>query len=431
MHTFFDQNIDNNSNFIDEGHGLDNIRNIYRRNSKVPEKEDFLSKLKRSKNKANMISLALVNFANKSGEDENDIFNKTARKIKNCSTYGAFREVVPGQIHKIGQALCKNKFCPVCQKHLSWKRRDKAMTFFEENKEVLKDYNCYHVVLTLRHTKFHRNYDYVGELLDKFYNLRGSKSNKKSLKKWKVYIKGGYYSVEIIWGKDSPHIHLHIMAMTKKSVKIDDLGFIKDNWKELTGDSDQVLVEPVFFLQDEYEEGAKEFIKKDGSTAWKIEYDSEKHDISYLQRAFMESLKYTIKADDIFNSIGDDIDESKIKLMRSLLIRNHNLYNRFGCLRNTKSNRDIFKGLEKLAINFKDLEDVNIIDKSLVDVETGEEKDIGETNIFVTRFSNVKVKKQTDNYTLYKFINYDKISHFHGDDMTGVQTKLSRTIKRE
>lgn len=410
---------------------LDNIRTIFRKESEVVESEDFLTKLKKSKKASNVVAKSLLKFAEKGDQKEAEIFEKTAHKIQSCSVYGAFRKVSDNQVHKIGQALCKNKFCLTCQQVLSWKRRNKAMTFFEENKEVMKDFNCYHLVLTLRHNEKHRNFDYVSELLEQFKNLRGTKSKKKSLEKWKLYIEGGYYSVEIKWGKNSPHIHIHAILLTHKSVKVQDLNFIKENWKDLTKDSNQVIVEPIFFLQDEYEEGAIKFTRKDGSTAWKIEYDGEKHDSKYLQRAFMESLKYTIKTDEIFDSLGTNIEPSKLNLIYSLLSKRHNLYNRFGCLINNKKNRERFTGLEKLAMNFKDLDHVNTSDLSLVDIETGEEKEPHETRIIVTKFSNTRIYKRTKEYTLYEFIDDGKLAEFAGHDVRGVQGKLSRSIKKE
>lgn len=406
---------------------LDNIRN--KRGSTQPK--DFLTKLKEVKKISNFIGVKFANLAKDSTGKMSEVFEKASTKIHLCSTYGAFREVSPGQIHKVGQALCKNKFCPVCQSVLSWKRREKAAEFFEENQEEMTDYNFFHLVLTLRHNENHRNYNYVEEILKNFKDLRGTNSKKKDYQKWKIFVEGGYYSVEIKQGKDSPHIHIHSIIMTKKDVKSPDLSFIQKNWKTITGDSDQIKVEPIFFLQEKYEEGAVKYERKDGSTAWKINYNPEIHGIEHLKNAFMESLKYTIKTDDILGDMKGKVDDKQKELLYSLLSKRHRLYSRFGCLTNNKKNREKFEGLAKLALNFKDLENVNVTDKSLIDVETGEQKEAHETNIFVTKFSNVKVKKKTEEYTLYDFLDDGKISHFHGYDVKGVQGKLSRTLKKK
>ncbi len=90
-----------------------------------------------------------------------------------------------------------------------------------------------------------------------------------------------------------------------------------------------------------------------------------------------------------------------------------------------------FNRLDKLALNFKDLEDVNTTDKSLIDIKTREQKQPHETSIYVTRFSNVKVKKRTEDYTLYDFLDDGKIARFAGHDIQGVQGKLSRTLKKK
>ena len=108
--------------------GLDNIRN---NRGRTPEK-DFLTLLKENKKQGDFIASKFSNIAKKSEGTMKDVFDRTALKLYNCSTYGAFREVSDGQIHKIGQALCKNKFCPVCQRVLAYKRRMKAEEFFEE-----------------------------------------------------------------------------------------------------------------------------------------------------------------------------------------------------------------------------------------------------------------------------------------------------------
>lgn len=397
---------------------LDNSRNILR---KTPKK-DFLTNLKNKKKEGLKVADQLLKLS------DNKIVQKTAEKLTYCSVHGAFREVSEGQLHKIGQALCKNKLCPVCQEVLSHKRRMKAMDFFEENQEELKNYNYYHLVLTVQHTSTYRNYNYVSELITAFQNLRGTKSRRGSLQLWKVYVNGGYYSIEAKWGKDSPHIHIHAILITPKNVKQPDLEFIKKNWKDLTN-STQVQIDPIYFLQDEYVEGAKQHKNKDKSISWRVEYNPQKHGTEHLKRAFMESLKYTIKTDELFKSLAKNPSQGQKEFVEQLLLCNNNFNNRFGFLRNTKENREIFTGLEKLALNFKDLSLIEKTDMTLIDVETGEEKKIEDTRILITKFSNVQVKEKTDEYTIYQLISKNKYTAVKGNDMRKACVVLSKTLK--
>ncbi len=419
---------------------LDNNRNNYGRTSfngplepindgpLDTSKKDFLTLLKETKKKSNVIAKNLSILASNSNDSMSHAFKKAQYKISNCSTHGVFREVVEGQIHKVGQALCKNKLCPNCQRVVSRKRRNKAEVFFNDNIDKLKEYTFYHLVLTLRHNPNLRNYDYVDEILYSFKNLRGTESKRKEYQKWKEFIEGGYYSVEVKEGKDSPHIHIHSIIMTKSDVSVSDMSFIQDNWKMITKDSNQIQLEPIFFLSDEYEEGAVEYVKKDGSKAWKIYYDSKTHSVDYLRSAFMESLKYTIKSDSILGSSKTNLNDDKRSLVYSLLTKKHRLFGRFGCLYNTKKNRELFTGLEKLAFNYKDLENVNDSNRILTDVETGEIYKDYETRLFVTGFSNVRTKEVTDDYTLYNVVDKSSIKYYFGDQLQKANITLTKTL---
>ena len=119
-----------------------------------------------------------------------------------------------------------------------------------------------------------------------------------------------------------------------------------------------------------------------------------------------------------------------MNLVYSLLSKNQNLYNRFGCLRNTEANRKIFKGLDKLAINYKDLDNLDKTDFSLIDLETGEQKQLHETKIIVTKFSNTEIQERTEDYTLYKFKNEQELHYSGGEQMKEASIALSKTIKK-
>ena len=141
------------------------------------------------------------------------------------------------------------------------------------------------------------------------------------------------------------------------------------------------------------------------------------------------------------NCIVEDIAIMKARINNSIkaLAYNFNIFTIFGSTSSSMAFLLVKRsddpngkpGLEKLAMNFKDLDDVEQSDLSLIDIKTGEIKQPHETRILVTPFSNTKIHKKTKEYTLYKFIDRGKIAEFAGHDVQGVQGKLSRTIKKK
>ncbi len=122
--------VNTDSQISEKANRLDNIEittaELYTNGILDTSKKDFLTLLKETKKKSNVIAKNLSILASNSNDSVSYAFKKAQYKISNCSTHGIFREVAKGQIHKVGQALCKNKLCPNCQRVVSRKRRNKA-----------------------------------------------------------------------------------------------------------------------------------------------------------------------------------------------------------------------------------------------------------------------------------------------------------------
>ena len=323
-----------------------------------------------------------------------DIFWRTANKIGNCSLHGAFRVLSPTVSYKVGQALCKNRICPICQRVLSHKRQTMFMSWVDLNQKQLAKYYFYHLVLTVRHSSEAdvRNYLYVAELLDYFKKLRGVTGRVTDQRSWwDQRVAGGVYSVETTPGADgSPHIHLHVLLMGKMplwSARRDRPAEferrIKADWLNLTGDSTQVHVEPVFtwkkdedgnLLRDAKGKKIKEYARK-------VKFGGE--GFAQLREAVAECAKYTLKTD------SESLSQFSDEFLNDLLSTKHRYYGRFGALHAKHPDSKKFIQLERLNADFKDLQEVDAKEaQQLWDPEREVVVPKSETKIGITPFSN-------------------------------------------
>lgn len=333
---------------------------------------------------------------------------KHKRNVSNCSLHGVFRQISEHQNHKIGQALCKSKVCPICQSVLSHKRRKRALEFFDINAEQLKGYHYQHLVLTVKHDKQTRNYLYASDIIKYFRDLRGHQSRHYK-DDWAAHVFGGSYSVEITEGKNgTPHIHIHCLLITHEAIdhRHDFFKRLKDRWFSITGDSTNLRIETVYYK----DENGK-----------RVDYDPATGDLEGLKKGFAECIKYTMKTNELtFKKLGR-------AFMEDLLSTRVRLYSRFGALYNHKNNDSGLKEIERLATDYKDLELIESTENELFDIETGEQVKLEDTRIVVSAFKNVKAEKVED-VTVYSFINTHLVRHFKYDEVRTAAVDLSGTI---
>jgi hypothetical protein len=342
--------------------------------------------------------------------DLNDSLHKAAHKLRVCSTHVAARLLPGGVCHKTGQALCRSRVCPTCQKALSHKRRAAFLGFFDLNREEMSKFYFYHMVLTLRHSREEdvRDCLYTKYLIERFKMLRGTHFDKNApaglSKEWAAYwnkrVAGGIYSIETVPGSDgSPHIHLHVFLLAKmplwrKGQASEFTKTMRLRWLELTNDSTQVHVEPVYTWQlDEYGmpvldkkgQKVKSYVTKQHARAGLPgAAESAELQFAHLRAGVAECAKYTLKTDPV--SLGQFSDS----FLYDLIETRHRYYGRFGCLHSRTKESKQFKELERLNSDFKDLEQVDADAlRQMTDPETGEVHLKSKTAMIITSSRNL------------------------------------------
>jgi hypothetical protein len=284
--------------------------------------------------------------------------------------------------YKIGTALCKSRLCPNCQRVLAAKRRANFLDWFELNREALRPYFFYHMVLTVRHSAKDavRNNLYTPDLLRYFAELRGTAATLSGSQQrarsaaWKSFVAGGSYSVEIKDGTDgSPHIHIHCLLIGRKQLwnaakPSAFVKHIKPLWKQITGDSDNIFVEPVHYIDPVTKEKHH------------CHFGSNLH----IAEAVAECEKYTIKAN------AEDLVHYSPEFLTDLLTFKNRYYSRFGCLSSNDPASKQFQKMEMLCTDYKDLDRIEREEASrLFNPETGELVTKDQTQLVATPFRNV------------------------------------------
>lgn len=388
--------------------------------------------------------------------ERNDSLHKTAHKLRVCSTAGAFRMLSQDVCHKTGQALCRSRICPTCQKALSHKRRAAFLGFYDVNAKEMGNYRFYHMVLTLKHSRDLDIRDglYTKYLLESFKQLRGTSFDGgldvAARDYWNKRVAGGLYSIETTPGKDgSPHIHMHVLLLAKMPLwrngqKSLFHKAITARWLQITGDSSQVHLEPVYTWKvDEFGrnvlnkkgEKVKDYVTKQVAALPGLAVDYSAH----LRAGVAECAKYALKTDEASLSQFSD------SFLYELIETRNRYYGRFGCLHSRDKRSARFVGLNRLNSDFKDLERVEQdAARQMFNPETGEIHMKSQTAMVITNFRNVKAQSaagRVDGKTLrngqmagfehyYSILDMSKAVEYAADADAGVAKALSVTLYR-
>jgi hypothetical protein len=312
---------------------------------------------------------------------------KSGKKISNCRVVGLFQEVSPTCHYKVGAALCKQRLCPNCQRVLSAKRKQNTLAWFDLNRDQLRKYFYYHMVLTVPHSEAEgvRTGLYVSEILESFAKLRGTakgmpgKVRERVSKWWNSWIAGGFYHVETIPAKsdNTAHTHVHIVVVAKKQLwnaakKSTFMQQVEPRWALLTKNDKLfkgVFVDPVYYIDEE----TKKRVNCHFGSSMRLE------------AAVSEAAKYTMKAD------TETLDGFTDEFLEDMLTTKNRYYGRFGCLNAKDSSSKQFQKLDMLCTDFKDLEQVSAVEaRRLFNPETGEIVDKEATRLLVTPFRNMR-----------------------------------------
>jgi hypothetical protein len=299
---------------------------------------------------------------------------EAVRKLKYCSVFSAFKEVnqSTGELHKVGQALCKNRLCPTCQRVLSKKRKSTILEYFKNEWETYKSDYFYHVVFTMKHNSKVRNWNYASELVKAFKSLR---SNRSSRQWFKESVRGGWYSVEVKMVNDLPHIHMHCIFISPNQLEGKFTRELKKEWLKVTKDSSVVRVDKIY-TKERSNTCEKPIIKP---------YEPNTGSYLLLSPALAESAKYSVKMD--FGSENDGYIREDI--LTDLLSNRTRLHGRFGCL----------YGVKELNAELTKEDDVN--EKELdYSYETGEVVDESKVRFVIAKTDDVvSVKHESGNYS--------------------------------
>lgn len=204
-------------------------------------------------------------------------FERYAERMTDCSTFLAYGFSDDGLKLKHAN-FCRVRHCPVCQWRRSMLWKSNMYVAYEEIKEKHPTHRWLFMTLTVK------NCD-ITDLRETLQHMNDSWRRLIKRKQFLKVVDGWIKTTEVTKGKDgSAHPHFHVMLLVKPSYF--SHGYIKqDEWSRLWGDVLRVDYVPVIDIRSVKPK------KKSGQTLEDA-----------VKSAIMETLKYSVKPDDM---IGD------------------------------------------------------------------------------------------------------------------------------
>lgn len=213
----------------------------------------------------------------------NDEFERYSERMSDCSTFLSYGFNENGIKLKHAN-FCRVRHCPVCQWRRSLLWKSNMYVAYEEIKEKYPTHRWLFLTLTVKNCE-------ITELRETLQHM--NKSWQRLIKRniFTKVVDGWIRTTEITKGvNDTAHPHFHIMLLVKPSYFAKN--YIKQQeWTDLWRDVLRVDYEPIIDIR-----AVKNKSKKKS-------FDS---DIA-VKNAIMETLKYTVKPDDL---IGDGTQKS-------------------------------------------------------------------------------------------------------------------------
>jgi hypothetical protein len=318
---------------------------------------------------------------NRSGSEEwNFLEENYGQMIKYYYTLGeygltlghVFKDEKTGRVETFARMhiYSRHRLDPVWNMRKSQLIRTIYKDFLVKSDIIEQQLHPIHITLTLPHAGglYQGKRFYARELIEAFNLIR-------KYPKWKEFVYGGEYGVEI---KKSPngnglHIHIHSFTLLKKGQSVNKFrDWLKKTWLRLTSGS-QIWVETLYFYKKDdqgayitekkgfklitteqydgsyitdYEsekEVRKKFyvdaeVRKLTSTATALEFEEIMEQVKNIYLAgIMETIKYHFKMDDLFQTGSQKLYD--IDLINEILVntKNKRLYSRFGKFYNEPS----------------------------------------------------------------------------------------------
>lgn len=187
--------------------------------------------------------------------DSNKIYNQVDR-LDNCNKFwllDVYKEQKIKDFKKTSR--CDDKFCNNCKLVKQAHRLSRFMPFIEESK---KDYDLYHLVLTVPNVKGEDLKPTLEKMYKSFFELNRYFALKKKIRGLdfeKFGYAGAIRSLEITYNTRSYHPHLHCIVALKKDLKLEGrnvnkFSFTNKDRKKVRFFKDlEILIQKIWYLK--------------------------------------------------------------------------------------------------------------------------------------------------------------------------------------
>lgn len=254
-------------------------------------------------------------------------FEGYANKINSCGSWLRFAEMSSGKLKLINARFCHTPNCPMCQWRRSLVWRAKFLSVLPKIREAYPSHRWVFLTLTLKNCKISelkqtvqhmsQSYNRMRKLAD--YPFDGYVRSLEITRAWDWYAQDGtflgrhgttwfYESKEgdkQSWTAeptDYVHPHYHVLALVPASYFSGAKYVKQERWSEMWGQSLRVDYTPIVHIQT---------IKAKKSN---IQPDNLGQDDSGIVKGICETMKYTVKEQDLIGLFSKDDDNNSMWL---------------------------------------------------------------------------------------------------------------------
>lgn len=249
-------------------------------------------------------------------------FDTYAGRIRSCGSWLKFWQTAE-TVKLIDARFCKVPYCPMCQSRRSLKWRAKFLTALPDIQAMYPSHKWVFLTLTLKNctlSELRKTIQHMGKSFTRLsqladYPLVGAIKSLEVTRVWDWYDRAGnfigrhgttwYYRSKdpdkLEWTAkptDEVHPHFHVLGLVKASYFT--TGYIRQNqWTEMWKQSLRVEYDPIVHIQ---------LVKNKKGKAPIDNPDEIENDQSGMIKGICETLKYTVKENDLVGKFCDDDD---------------------------------------------------------------------------------------------------------------------------
>lgn len=182
--------------------------------------QDFISDIIKN----NSYNEKIISYYHKLQKEEDINLGNKIQSIEECNQFWILDKYEEQKVKDFKRTnLCKDKFCNNCKKV---KQASRMTQFIPVLKELEKEFDLFHVVLTVPNVEGHSSDDLsstIKRMYDSYRKLNHYLLNLKKIKGLDFttygYV-GSIRSLEVTFNKDSYHPHLHCIFVMKKDLEL-------------------------------------------------------------------------------------------------------------------------------------------------------------------------------------------------------------------